>query len=242
MILDACRTNPITKQWTRDFNNTGLAPMSGKGSFIGFAAAPGTTASDGADRNGTYTEAILRNMMVQNSSIDQIFTRVNQYVRTKTFDRQIPFKSSSLSVDFCFNLPKFSKSESSKLGTNNYTSDRFLISPNDDKLYILDNSNNSILQFDEESLLCEDTISIENYTLYRFVIAKEGRLYLIDRQRKIFARVDNGRTTILSLELKGNPNSFSMLPDESKAFVGYSSSDTTGDLVVQITLRYIRTH
>lgn len=104
IILDACRNNPFTKGWARDITTNGLASMTGKGSFIGFAASPGTTASDGTGRNGTYTEGILKYITTANLTIDQIFTRVNSYVRSKSNEVQIPFKNSSLSVDFCFSV------------------------------------------------------------------------------------------------------------------------------------------
>lgn len=100
MILDACRTNPFTRNWTRDVGKGGLSAMTGKGTFIGYAASPGTTASDGSNRNGTYTEGILKNITIPSLTIDQIFTKVNSHVRQKTSDKQIPFKNSSLSTDF----------------------------------------------------------------------------------------------------------------------------------------------
>ena len=104
LILDACRNNPFTKGWSRDIIKGGLASMMGKGSFIGFAASPGTTASDGDQRNGAYTEGILKFITVPNLTIDQIFTKVNFYVRNKSSDSQIPYKNSSLSTDFCFTV------------------------------------------------------------------------------------------------------------------------------------------
>lgn len=47
MILDACRNNPFTKKWSRNTKGSGLAQMSGRGAFIGFAASPGQLADDG---------------------------------------------------------------------------------------------------------------------------------------------------------------------------------------------------
>ncbi len=40
IILDACRSNPFTKSWSREVGGGGLALMSGKGAFIAFAASP----------------------------------------------------------------------------------------------------------------------------------------------------------------------------------------------------------
>ena len=115
MILDACRNNPFTRKWNRDFViPKGLVPMTAKGAFIGFAASPGKTASDGSGRNGTYTEAILNNIIIPNLTIDQIFTRVNADVRLKSNNTQIPFKNSSLSKDFCFSISEENKSMDTK--------------------------------------------------------------------------------------------------------------------------------
>jgi hypothetical protein len=105
IILDACRNNPFAKSWNvnRDFSSTvGLAPMNQNGCFIGYAAAPGTVASDGSGRNGTYTNAILDNIKTPNLTIDEIFTRVNSEVQQITNGNQVPFKNSSLPVDYCF--------------------------------------------------------------------------------------------------------------------------------------------
>lgn len=105
IILDACRSNPFTKQWRSINKYEGLAnidiPM---GTFIGFAASPGKTASDGAERNGTYTEAILKYIETKNISIDQLFNKVNKEVRIKSGGKQIPFKNSSLDDDFYFSI------------------------------------------------------------------------------------------------------------------------------------------
>jgi uncharacterized caspase-like protein len=104
IILDACRNNPFTRSWNRGAADVGLAPMQGKGAFIAFAASPGKTASDGANRNGTYTEGILKNIMVPNKSITDIFTGVNGYVRKTTNGEQVPFFNSSMGTEYCFSV------------------------------------------------------------------------------------------------------------------------------------------
>jgi len=106
IILDACRNNPFTKSWNRDISEKGLATMSAKGAFIAFAASPGYTASDGEHRNGTYTEAILKYITVPNLNIDEIFTKVNAYVKRTSVGDQAPFKSSSLGSDYCFSVTR----------------------------------------------------------------------------------------------------------------------------------------
>lgn len=116
IILDACRSNPFTKQWKSINKYEGLAnvdiPM---GTFIGFAASPGKTASDGTGRNGTYTEAVLKYIDTKNISIDQVFNKVNKEVRIKSGGKQIPFKNSSLDDEYYFAIDSSMLKEISKL-------------------------------------------------------------------------------------------------------------------------------
>ncbi len=101
VLLDACRNNPFT--WSRSTDDGGLANMSApSGTFIGFAASPGKKAADGVRTNGLYTEAILRHLLTPGLTIDQVFNRVNQYVRQQSGGAQVPFKNSSLEDDFIF--------------------------------------------------------------------------------------------------------------------------------------------
>ncbi len=106
ILLDACRENPFKRNWknTRSTTKTvGLASINAPvGTFIGFAASPGQTASDGNSRNGTYTEAILKNISSANESIDDIFTKVTKDVLISTEKQQVPWKSSSFPEKFYF--------------------------------------------------------------------------------------------------------------------------------------------
>jgi formylglycine-generating enzyme required for sulfatase activity len=103
LLLDACRDNPFTRSWSRGGAPGGFATMNApSGTFIGFATQPGKTAADGDRTNGLYTEAILRTIQTPNLTIDQIFNRVNAYVRQGSGGGQIPFKNSSLEADFYF--------------------------------------------------------------------------------------------------------------------------------------------
>ncbi|MCC6413537.1 MAG: caspase family protein, partial [Saprospiraceae bacterium] len=76
MLLDACRNNPLPKTWNRS-GGKGLAYMfAPRGTFIGFATAPGTEASDGIGNNSPYTSAILKYLNTPGLDIHQVFTRV----------------------------------------------------------------------------------------------------------------------------------------------------------------------
>jgi hypothetical protein len=101
VVLDACRNNPFA----RNFRSAtrGLAPVDAlTGTFIAYATAPGSVASDGSERNGLYTQELLRYLRVPGVSVEEVFKRVRISVREKTQGKQIPWESSSLTGDFYF--------------------------------------------------------------------------------------------------------------------------------------------
>ena len=101
VILDACRNNPFSRSWRSASN--GLAQMSAPaGSFVGFATAPGQVAADGSGRNGLYTKHLLESLKAGDPDIDRVFTRVTAAVAKETGNKQVPWKSSSLTGDFHF--------------------------------------------------------------------------------------------------------------------------------------------
>jgi len=104
VVLDACRDNPFA----RSFRSTsrGLAQMdSAKGSFLAYATSPGSVASDGAGRNGTYTKHLLESLKQPETRLEEVFKRVRLGVANETGNRQIPWDSSSVLGDFYFKLP-----------------------------------------------------------------------------------------------------------------------------------------
>ncbi len=85
VLLDACRSNPYEKAWSRyrDQYISGLGYMTTpSNTFVGFAARPGAPASNLSynGRNGLYTEAILKHIKTPNLSINDIFTMVGNTV------------------------------------------------------------------------------------------------------------------------------------------------------------------
>lgn len=103
VILDACRNNPFASSF-RSADN-GLARMEGPvGSFIAYATAPGSIASDGDGRNGLYTHYLLQALQQPNLTIEQTFKMVRNGVRAQTDGQQIPWESSSLTGEFSFRL------------------------------------------------------------------------------------------------------------------------------------------
>jgi len=102
VILDACRDNPFSRSWRS--SQKGLARMDApKGSYIAYATAPGSVAADGAGRNGTFTESLLRHMAAPGLTLEGVMKRVRKEVIAVTESKQVPWSSTSLVGDFYFN-------------------------------------------------------------------------------------------------------------------------------------------
>lgn len=103
LILDACRSNTFPRA-TRDLHG-GLAEMKrAKGSFIAYATAPGSTASDGEGRNGLYTQELLKAIQKPGLSLEQVFKEVRINVLRLSGERQYTWDSSNITGEFYFNL------------------------------------------------------------------------------------------------------------------------------------------
>jgi hypothetical protein len=102
VILDACRDNPFRD--TFRVSASGLAQMSGpSGSLIAYATAPGATAQDGYNRNGTYTSHILQNIKIPDMPVEVLFRKVREGVERETKRTQTPWELSSIKGEFTFN-------------------------------------------------------------------------------------------------------------------------------------------
>ncbi len=101
VILDACRDNPLPRSFRS--GRRGLARVEGpKGTIIGFATSPGSTAADGEGDNGLYTKHLLNNIQDPGLSIEQVFKKVLQGVNEETNGQQVPWTESSFTGDFSF--------------------------------------------------------------------------------------------------------------------------------------------
>ena len=101
VILDACRNNPFARSFRS--KEKGLSSIDAPGgTLIAYATAPGSVASDGAGRNGLYTQELLKYMKQADLSMVQVFMKVRVAVRSQTEGKQVPWESSSLEVDFYF--------------------------------------------------------------------------------------------------------------------------------------------
>lgn len=104
VILDACRNNPFPAA-TRSLGNGGLGELSARGSFVAFATAPGSVASDGDGRNGLYTQELLKAMRIPGLLIEQVFKEVRRNVLHLSKEKQYTWDSSNIIGDFYFLPP-----------------------------------------------------------------------------------------------------------------------------------------
>ncbi|MDC1203390.1 tetratricopeptide repeat protein [Crocinitomicaceae bacterium] len=82
LILDACRNNPIQK--TRSVGVGGLAGMQAKGSLIAFSTTAGNVAKDGDGDHSIYCMSLVKNMLIEGISLDQVFRNVRKEVNELT--------------------------------------------------------------------------------------------------------------------------------------------------------------
>lgn len=104
VILDACRNNPFARSFRSA--SQGLAQMDAPlGTFVAFATAPGSVASDGAGANGLFTAHLLNVMRKPELKVEDVLKQVRQAVLRDSGNRQVPWESSSLVGDFYFRAP-----------------------------------------------------------------------------------------------------------------------------------------
>jgi tetratricopeptide (TPR) repeat protein len=101
IILDACRNNPFPA--TNRSVGGGLAEMKrARGSFIAYATAPGSVASDGEGRNGLYTQELLKALRRNGLTIEQVFKEVRMNVLRLSGEKQYTWDSSNIIGEFYF--------------------------------------------------------------------------------------------------------------------------------------------
>jgi len=104
VILDACRNNPFARSFRSE--SRGLALINApSGTLMAYATAPGSVASDGSERNGLYTQELLKNLRTPGIDVEEVFKRVRVSVRERTQGKQTPWESSSLVGSFYFRPP-----------------------------------------------------------------------------------------------------------------------------------------
>ncbi|HMG93585.1 MAG TPA: caspase family protein [Chryseolinea sp.] len=104
IILDACRNNPFPSA-TRSMG-TGLGEIKrAYGSFVAYATAPGSVASDGTGKNGLYTQELLKAIEIPGLLIEQVFKEVRRNVLKLSEEKQYTWDASNIIGDFYFFPP-----------------------------------------------------------------------------------------------------------------------------------------
>ena len=99
LVLDACRDNPFESNWnkTRSLKGDGLAKIPPPtGSLIAFSTDAGQTAADGEDNNSIYSLSLYKNMLLEDTSLDQVFRNVRADVLKQTNGNQRPVEATQL--------------------------------------------------------------------------------------------------------------------------------------------------
>ena len=101
VIPDACRNNPFMQTFRSA--SRGLALMKApSGTLIAYSTSPGSIASDGKERNGLYTQELLKQIRQPSLKIEEVFKRVRIAVKEKSGGKQLPWETSSLDGEFYF--------------------------------------------------------------------------------------------------------------------------------------------
>ena len=113
LILDACRDNPFENNWnkTRSIANQGLAKIPPPtGSLIAFSTDSGQTAPDGDGENSVYTLSLSKNLLLEQTTIDQIFRNVRAEILALSNGEQRPVEATQLTGEaFYLNPSSFKK-------------------------------------------------------------------------------------------------------------------------------------
>jgi hypothetical protein len=107
VILDACRNNPLARDFRSAAASEGFAEIrtKPKGTFISYSTAPGEVAVDGNDGHSPFAKALAEAMQRPGLDLPEVFLHVRQRVLAATEERQTPWDSSSLVKSFYFVPP-----------------------------------------------------------------------------------------------------------------------------------------
>ena len=105
VVLDACRNTALSRGMGDQGQGLALLSRTPTGSFISFATAPGSTATDGDGINSPYSAAIASEILKPGQTIEEVFKNVRRAVVEASGGDQVPWDHSSLTEDVVF-LPK----------------------------------------------------------------------------------------------------------------------------------------
>jgi formylglycine-generating enzyme required for sulfatase activity len=99
VILDACRDNPYRSYFRSE---DGLAAMKApRCTIISYATAVGQKASEGTGRSGLFAQHLLKAIQTPGLTIEEVFKKTARGVEKASNGRQVPWRMSSLTGDFC---------------------------------------------------------------------------------------------------------------------------------------------
>ena len=114
-VLDACRNNPFESSWNKRRSldkGSGLARVEvPSGSLIAFSTAPGSTAPDGSGENSLYCSILSEQLLVPESSIEQVFRNVRSEIHSLTNGEQRPVENTQLLGEEYFLIPRSFENE-----------------------------------------------------------------------------------------------------------------------------------
>ncbi len=102
VILDACRNNPFARSFRSGGGNGYASVNAPKGTYIAFATAPGSVASDGTGDNGLYTQELVKALKKPGLKIEDVFKQVRNNVYNISGKQQLTWENSSIFGDFYF--------------------------------------------------------------------------------------------------------------------------------------------
>lgn len=115
LMLDACRTNTLTKSLASLFKRdddpfVGYAPPKSSqisesgGMYISYATAPNKPAlqGDANEDNSPYIKGFLEHIRTPNLSISDLYDNIGQYVKESTRNTQIPYLTKSFYEKYSF--------------------------------------------------------------------------------------------------------------------------------------------
>jgi hypothetical protein len=101
VFLDACRNNPFPRSVRAVAR--GLAGMNApSGTLLVFATNPDNVASDGAERNGTYTKHLLHYLTQPGLEVGMMLRKIRTAVKEETGGQQVPWENGSIEGEFYF--------------------------------------------------------------------------------------------------------------------------------------------
>ncbi len=105
IILDACRDNPFASRFRSATRGLAVIKNAPTETYIAFSTQPGEKARED-DRNGVYTQELLKHIQTPGIGIEDVFKRVRAGVLQKTQGVQQPWESSSITGSFYFAPPR----------------------------------------------------------------------------------------------------------------------------------------